>query len=140
MTDMVRGNLGYGRKATPLKGALAQMAQFGPVDTHFYDPVTDETTVQTVHECSAILEDNKDQRLSGHDGYSPSRELKKVASIPMGAVHELYQKGIDIFDENDWPQIARMLDSNEWEQFRTSHGVISKRKVQSIFVPCSARE
>lgn len=139
MSELIRGNQGFGRKAKPLKGALAVMSQYGPVTTHFYDPVTDETTLQTVHDVSAILEDNAEQRLSGHDGYSPSRELHKVASIPMGAIHDLMSQGIDIFDDNDWPKIAEMLDSKDWEKFRTSHGVISKRKISRIFVPCAAR-
>ena len=39
-TTMMRGDLGHGRKAKPMQGALARMAEFGPVDTHFYDEVS----------------------------------------------------------------------------------------------------
>ncbi len=138
-TTMLRGDLGFGKTAKTKKGALAQMAQFGPVSTHFYDPVSETRTVQTIHDCQAILDDNARQLNSGHDGFSPSRELKKVASIPLGAVEELYAKGIDIMKDEDWPKISSMLDSREWEKFRTSHGIISKRPYRTVFVPVNPR-
>jgi hypothetical protein len=134
MSDsMVRGNLGHGRKVRKKSGALAEMSKFEPVDVHYYDDVNKTRTVETIHDVTAILENNKEQRLSGHDGYSPSRELRKVASIPLGAVNQLYQMGIDVMKDEDWPKVAALLDSKDYEAWRTSNGVISSKAYRTHF-------
>ncbi len=129
---MIRGNQGFGRK--PHKGALAMLAEMGPTQVHHYDQTTGDATIETIHDVTAILDDNKRQRLSGHDGYTPSRDLRKVASIPLGTVERLYKMGINIMDDNDWPMIAALLDSNEWAAFRTAPGVISKKPHRKYIV------
>lgn len=126
---MLRGN---GKKSKP-RGALAEMAKFDPVDIHHYDDVNETSTIETVHDVTAILEDNREQRLSGHDGYSPSRELRKVASIPLGAVNQLYRMGIDVMKDEDWPKVAALLDSSEYEAWRTANGVISSKPYRTHF-------
>mgnify|MGYP006893822174 CR=1 FL=1 len=54
----------------------------GVVTNFHYDEMTDTSTISREQDVEAILENNK--ALQTHnDGYSPSREMKRVASIPM---------------------------------------------------------
>lgn len=132
-TTMMRGDLGHGKKAKTKKGALAKMAEYGPVDTHFYDQTTGETTIQTVHDVTAILEDNKRQRLDDHDGYSPSRELRKVATIPAGVVAQLFAAGINVYSEEGWEYVKALLDTKDYEALRTSDGKIGAAPIRTHF-------
>ncbi len=125
---MVRGNEGFGRK--PKKSTLAYLSQWGPIDVHHYDATDDRTIIQSIHETSTILKENRRQRLSGHDGYSPSRELKKVASIPLGDYMLLKKEGVDLFDRNDWPKVCALLDSLKGQKYRTSPGRISHKPLR----------
>lgn len=54
----------------------------GVVSTVTVDPMTKAVTFEQIQDVDPILEDNK--RLQAlNDGYSPSRELKRKASIPV---------------------------------------------------------
>jgi hypothetical protein len=131
---MVRGDAGFGRK--PKRGFLKRLAeQVGPVDIHHHDQVTGETTIETLYEYGKILEANKRDLLSDHDGYSPSRDLRHVARIPIGIVNEFYRKGLNIYDRDDWEIIKALLDSSEWSALRTSEGTLSKKPRREYIVP-----
>ena len=56
-------------------------AQGGVVSEFHYDEMEDRTIINRVQDAEPILENNK--RLQAEDGYSPSRDLKRVASIPL---------------------------------------------------------
>ena len=47
-----------------------------------YDDATDTTTIQRRQDCESIVEWNKKMQTL-NDGYSPSREFRRVASIPL---------------------------------------------------------
>ena len=134
---MIRGNAGFGRK--PKKSTLAHLAQWGPVDVHHYDETDGKTIIQSLHETSTILDENKRQRLSGHDGYSPSREFKKVASIPLGDYMLLKKIGIDLFNRNDWPRVAALLDSAKGLKYRTAPGKVSRKALREYVAPRQKR-
>ncbi len=136
-TTMIRGRGAYGVK--PHRGTLSRIAEYVPVTVHHYDESTGETTIENVQNVNAIANDNREQRLSGDDGYTPSRDFKKVASIPNVVVEQLKKQGINIFDKGDWPKIASLLDSSDWEIWRTAPGVISKRAYREHFVPPSRK-
>lgn len=136
-TTMFRGDAGYGRK--PDRGLLAELSKSGPVDVHHYVPADNKIVIERFQEVDPILAANRAELLSGHDGYTPSRDLRKVASIPLIIVEQLYQRGINIFDPNDWPKVAGLLDSPEWQAFRTAPGRISRRAVRETFVPARKR-
>lgn len=64
----------------------------------------------------------------GAKGYSPSRELRRVASISPGlALKWLTEEGIDIHKAEHWPAIAAKLDSPEYLHIRTAPGRVSRR-------------
>lgn len=47
-----------------------------------YDDTTGLTTFGSVQDCEPIIENNKRLR-DMNDGYSPSREIRRIASIPL---------------------------------------------------------
>lgn len=134
---MIRGNEGFGRK--PKKSTLAYLSQWGPIDIHHYDEANDRTIIQSIHNTTAILEDNRRRRLSGHDGYSPSRELRCVASVGLGEYLVLKKGGIDIADRNDMPKFLALLDSNAGLRFRTAPGRVSRKPLRQYIAPRQKR-
>lgn len=93
----------------------------------YYIPTPDGKgfTLETIQDVEPILEHNKRLQNGGFTGYTPSRDMKHVATIP--PIIELRWKreyGIDINDRNHWPAVKRLLNSNEWRWLRTSPGTI----------------
>lgn len=131
MADLIRGRGAYGRK--PDRGVLNQIAKGAPVSVFHEDASNGEIAIETVQDVSSILEANVAEYNSGNDGYTPSRDMKKVAEIPLIEVTKLMQQGINIYDQNDWPKIAAKLDDPEWLKFRTAPGRISKRQNREYF-------
>lgn len=130
-TTVVRGNLGFGRKTS--RKAIEAAAGFGPVQVHHVHSNTEDVTIETVHDMTAILKENKRKRLSGHDGYTPSRDLRHVATIPNGVIVKLFQMGINPYRNEDWPKVAAMLDDPDYEWLRTAPGTISRRTPRQYF-------
>lgn len=137
-TSVFRGDLGYGKKAK--RSTLGALAQYGPVAMHHYDQTTGQTTIDSFQDVNPVIEANQREYLSGHDGYSADRSWQKVASIPLIVVEELYKKGINIFNRDHWPKVAGMLDSSEWQKFRTAPGRISRRAVREYLSPRQKRK
>lgn len=54
----------------------------GIVSEFHYDPLTDVTTINRVQDAEPVVERNKALQASG-DGYTPSRDMRHVASIPL---------------------------------------------------------
>ena len=135
---MLRGRGAYGRK--PDKRVVDQIAQWGPVSTHHYDEATGKTTIHTEQAVDAIVKANREQYLSGHDGYTPSRDLRHVARIPLGEVARLYGKGINIMNADHWPKIAALLDTSDWMAWRTSPGKIARRPERQYFTAEGSRK
>ncbi|MBP2311887.1 hypothetical protein [Azospirillum soli] len=75
-------------------------------------------------DCTPILDRNKALQNDG-DGYSPSRELRRVASIPNVLIEKwLNEEGINLFDPDHWPAIQRKLNSSEYLYLRTAPGQV----------------
>jgi hypothetical protein len=73
-------------------------------------------------EVGAILEHNQQAQTLG-DGYSPSRELARVASIPLVVLYRwMTEEGWDPFspDPDCQRKLAQKLDSAEFRRLRTS--------------------
>ena len=54
----------------------------GIVSEFHYDDLTDKTIINRVQDAEPIVENNKRLQLSS-DGYTPSRDMRHVASIPL---------------------------------------------------------
>lgn len=72
-------------------------------------------------DCEPILDNNK-RLYTLNDGYSPSRDLRRVASIPLTVVEQWMKEGVNIFDKNCAEAIRKKLNSPEWLYLRTAPG------------------
>jgi hypothetical protein len=97
------------------------------ITTRFVEDSDGSLIVHREADVEPILEANKALAASG-DGYSPSRELRRAATVPFAVLEKWKNElGIDYADKNDWPKIMALLDSNEYRHFRTAPGVLSRK-------------
>lgn len=68
-----------------------------------------------------ILDHNK-RLATWNDGYSETRELRRVASIPLVVVEQWMREGVDIFDPNCREEVKRRLNSSDNQFLRTAPG------------------
>lgn len=84
--------------------------------------------LKQTQDVESVLNANKREHLWGN-GWSPSRELRHVARVPIGIAYEWMQKyGVDILNPDHKPAVRRLLDSNEYAYLRTSSGSLGTRK------------
>lgn len=89
----------------------------------YLDDGEEQLVIQSVQDETPIIENNKRLQNDGHDGYSPSREMRRVASIPLVLIEKwMREEGINFFDRNHWPAIQRKLNSSEYRWLRTAPG------------------
>ncbi len=96
------------------------------VSTFHYDEMTDEVTIQRTQDCEPIIEHNK-RLQTMNDGYSPSREFKRVASIPFVIFEQwLAEDGLDwrrywsMGRKEQAAYRARRLMSSDWRHLKTA--------------------
>jgi hypothetical protein len=78
--------------------------------------------LQRTCDVTAAIEANKELRKSG-DGYSPSRDLRRVASIPVAVQFEwLRRYGADPLAKGNEALLRRLLNDPEWAHLRTAPG------------------
>ena len=113
--------IGYYNKQTDERLLSNEM---GVKTWHSFNEDTNETTLRYSQDINSILEKNKSFQCD-HDGYSPSRELQFVASIPLVVVMKwLAEDGIDVWNKNHWPAVKRKLNDPEYRYLRTGLGRI----------------
>ena len=108
---------------------MSAPAAFEPLFTsaagvdHAWREEADGTVVFAAsQDVGAILEHNK-RAQTHNDGYSPSREMARVASIPLVVLCKwMTEEGWDPFspDPDCQKRLARKLDSDEYRHLRTS--------------------
>lgn len=90
------------------------------------DNMTGDLTVIRGEDVEPLLEANK-ALYASNDGYSPSKEWKRAASIPMAVIEKWRNEhGVDFFNPNDRPRVYALLDSNEYLYLRTARGRLSR--------------
>lgn len=90
-------------------------------------PIDDETFVLTaVQDVGPILDANKEDQ-SFSTGYTPSRDLKHVARIPL-VVAELWlsKYGVDVLNPDHKAAVRKLLNDRDWLFLRTSSGRLRK--------------
>jgi hypothetical protein len=86
------------------------------------DEMTGDLTVIRGEDVGPNLEVNKALYNDG-DGYSPSREWRRTASIPMSIVEKWRNElGVNVFDPDHLPAVRRLLNSSEYLYLRTAPG------------------
>ena len=87
-----------------------------------FDPDTGDATFETRQDVQAIIDNNKEKQNLG-DGYSPSREWRRAASIPLVVVEQWrHDYGVDIFNPNHKDAIRRLLNDIDYLYLRTAAG------------------
>lgn len=75
---------------------------------------------------SQILERNK-AMYNHNDGYTPSREMQRVASIPLVVIEAYQAKGINLYAPENEYFLQRILDDGDYRFFRTAPGRLGKK-------------
>jgi hypothetical protein len=79
-------------------------------------------TVVSQQNHEPILEQNK-AMATHNDGYTPSRDMRRVASIPMLLIHKwLTEEGWDAFAPENSDKLKATLNSSEYLYLRTAPG------------------
>lgn len=97
----------------------------GLTEYHHYDSATDRTVIETVQDVEPILERNKALQSEDAGGWSPTRELRRAATIPDIVILKWRrEEGIDVYDPDHWPAVKRKLNSSEYRWLRTAPGTL----------------
>ncbi len=91
----------------------------------YWRPEADgSATVIRRTDVAPILERNK-QLATANDGFSPSRELRRVASIPFALIHKwLVEEGWNALDPACADKLRAKLNDPEWRHVRTAPGAV----------------
>lgn len=82
------------------------------------------TTFTQQTDINGILSANREFQ-NTHDGYTPSRDLQHVASIPMAVIALWIQKyGVDPTTKGNEALLMRLLNDPEWSDLRTGRGFL----------------
>ena len=90
-----------------------------------YDDAEDSLIIKTSHDVDTIIRRNRELQtgLFG-DMYTPSRDMRWVASIPLGVVMQWMEEGVDVYKNEHWPEVQRRLNDPNWLHLRTGLGRI----------------
>lgn len=95
-----------------------------PSGVRRYFRIEDDGTIVTAasHDTTPIIERNKAMR-NHNDGYTPSRELRRVASIPNIIIAQwLHEEGLDVYNPDHADRLAKKLNDPDWAYLRTADG------------------
>ena len=101
--------------------------QHSNITTRFhFDESDDMVTLEQVQDCTSIIENNK-RLQTMNDGYTPSREFRRVASIPFVIFERwLQDDGLTYYDycvkmdkREQAAYRAKKLLSSDWSHLRT---------------------
>ena len=99
-----------------------------------YNELTDEVVLEYEQDVEPLLEVNK--KLANDDDYTRhgfKQGFYQVASIPVGLQMKwLIEEGLDIYDDNAWPQIKRKLNDPEYQYLRTTHKRWGKKEFREV--------
>jgi hypothetical protein len=83
----------------------------------------DEFEIRHVQDIASHLEANKAMR-NHNDGYSQSREFRRVASIPPVVIEMWKNEGIDVFNPDHQEAVMRKLNDPDYGLLRTADGTL----------------
>lgn len=89
-----------------------------------YNELTDESTLEYEQDCEPILEQNKLMANdSEHSKNGIKRDMWQYAQIPAGLQMKwLIEEGLDVYDDNAWPQIFRKINDPQYAHLKTTAG------------------
>jgi hypothetical protein len=91
--------------------------------THTIEQLDDKTVVvRSGGDVEAVLDANKHDA-NHKNPWSPSRDLKHVARIPVEVyMIWLNELGVDVLNPDHRPAVRKLLNDNQWSHLRTSGG------------------
>jgi len=101
-----------------------------------YDPFTGITTtfesdgdgkfrLTETQDVQAILDHNQRRATEAHGGWTESKDMRYVGSIPLSIIHKWkVEKGIDVFNKDHWPAVKRLLNDPDWRKLRGAHWTV----------------
>ena len=103
---------------------LLEVQADGITEFFHMDEQTGEITIERCQDVEPVIEANK-RAINARDGYSPSRELREIAEIPLGVV-ELWKQlyGIDVMNRDHMEGVKKLLKDPDWRWLRNSPGAI----------------
>ena len=94
----------------------------GLLTRFLYDETEERVVVQRRQDVEPILEHNKALANADDRGWSPSREWRRVATIPNVVVEQWMREGINVYDPNDEKKVVERLNDPAWRYLRTAPG------------------
>jgi hypothetical protein len=94
--------------------------------THYWRDTEGGAEIKSVTDVAPILEENK-AKYTHNDGWSPSKEMRRVGSIPFALIHKwLAEDGVNVLDAGHDPHAAayllRKLNDPDYLYLRTAPG------------------
>lgn len=83
-------------------------------------------TITQQQDMTALLERNKQIR-NNHDGYTPSRDMQFIGTIPANIHAEFLAKGINLYDPAFEKELRMYLNDPDYRGFRTGEGYIGPK-------------
>ena len=95
------------------------------IRTVYEDLGGDKFALHYEQDVEPILEENKKKQSAGRDYYARDKDMWRVASIPIGVQYKwLIEHGVDIMNQDHWPKVRQLLNSNEYRYLRTAEVII----------------
>jgi hypothetical protein len=89
---------------------------------HFMTEDEGKFIFSAVQDVQPILDRNK-AMATENDGYTPSREFRRVASIPLTLIYKwLHEEGWNALDRRHSDRLARKLNDPDYAYLRTAPG------------------
>jgi hypothetical protein len=93
---------------------------------HYWRDTEAGAEIKSVTDVAPILEQNK-AKANHNDGYSPSRELRRVGAIPFALIYQWLEKdGVNVMNAGHDPHAAaylmRKLNDPDYRYLRTAPG------------------
>lgn len=120
----------------PKYGLIENLERWGyPTEKYSYDQEADRMTVDISQNYAPFIDYNKRLlRDADYDGYTPSRDLQRVATIPPIIIEKwLREENINIYKDEDWPKVVQKLDDPDYRWLRCSDGHIGKKPTRKFF-------
>jgi hypothetical protein len=97
-----------------------RLSRRGGVEVWYHEQPDRTFVIETRQDVAPVIERNKALRTL-NDGFTPSRDVARAASIPVVVQYEwLKRYGVNVFDREHEKRIKRLLNDPEWRYLRTS--------------------
>lgn len=99
------------------------ISRAGGMQTDVLFDADGKVVFRTQQEVDPVLDHNRVVRNHCGDGYTPSRDMKRVASIPVSIIHKwLTEEGIDVWSGDQQDRLAKKLNDPDYAFLRTAPG------------------